>query len=166
MPHQDQIEQKIFDFFQIAQKVKSWQQKGEKVVFTNGCFDLLHKGHIQYMAQAADLGDRLVVGVNSDRSVQQLGKGDLRPIKDEQTRAIILSSFTFVSGVVIFNEETPYELIQQIKPNILVKGGDWKINEIVGGDVVMANGGEVQTIEFVEGYSTTNYVEKILNAKS
>lgn len=151
---------------EIARKVDSWRKRGESIVFTNGCFDLLHLGHIEYLSQTADLGDRLIVGVNSDSSVQQLGKGNLRPIKDEKTRASIIAALGFVSAVVIFSEDTPYDLITRVMPDVLVKGGDWKKADIIGSDLVEANGGRVQTIAFLEGHSTTNYVEKIQNGKS
>lgn len=161
--HLNNIYKKIIDSRDIPSRIKGWRKKGESIVFTNGCFDLLHKGHIEYLAQAADLGDRLVIGVNADVSVKQLGKGDLRPIKDEQTRALILAALQFVTAVVIFEEDTPYELISIIIPDVLVKGGDWKKEDIVGADLVEANGGQVRTIKFVDGYSTTNYVNKIKN---
>lgn len=163
MSNLNSLYKKIIDSRQIATKVNSWRKRGESIVFTNGCFDLLHKGHIEYLAKTADLGDRLIIGLNSDNSVKQLGKDALRPIKDEETRSIILAALQFVSAVVIFEEDTPYELISTIIPDILVKGGDWKIEDIVGADIVEASGGQVRTINFVEGFSTTNYVEKIKN---
>lgn len=134
--------------------------KKRKIVFTNGCFDVLHRGHIQYLAQAAGLGDSLVIGLNTDESVKKL-KGPSRPYLDENTRAMILASLSFVTAVVLFNEETPYELIKIVQPDKLVKGGDYKVEEIVGYDIVKARGGEVLTIELVEGYSSTGIIDKI-----
>lgn len=161
MSYLNNIQNKIVDKLAIKDRVNQWKNENKKVVFTNGCFDLLHKGHVQYLATTADLGDKLVVGLNSDRSVKQLGKGDLRPIKDQETRALILSAFEFVDAVVIFDEETPYSLIEVIVPDVIAKGGDWKKQDIVGADIVENNGGVVKSIKFIEGYSTTNYVEKI-----
>ena len=134
--------------------------KKRKIVFTNGCFDVLHRGHIQYLAQAAGLGDSLVIGLNTDESVKKL-KGPSRPYLDENTRAMILASLSFVTAVVLFNEETPYELIKIVQPDKLVKGGDYKVEEIVGYNIVKARGGEVLTIELVEGYSSTGIIDKI-----
>lgn len=130
------------------------------IVFTNGCFDVLHQGHIQYLSQAADLGDVLVVGLNTDSSVKKL-KGPSRPYLDEQSRALILASLGFVSAVVLFDEETPYNLIKRIQPHCLVKGGDYKVEEIVGYDLVKARGGQVLTLPLVEGYSSTGIMDKI-----
>ena len=166
MSHLSQVHNKIVSSNKIASLSKDWNSDGETIVFTNGCFDLLHLGHIEYLAQAADLGSKFIIGLNSDQSVKLLGKGNLRPIKDEQTRATILAALEFVSAIVIFAEETPYQLISSIVPNVLVKGGDWKIDAIVGAVIVTKNGGQVISIPFVEGYSTTNYVEKIQNGKS
>jgi rfaE bifunctional protein nucleotidyltransferase chain/domain len=132
-----------------------------KVVFTNGCFDILHLGHIEYLAKAANLGDVLVIGMNSDHSVHRI-KGDSRPINDEHSRSMVLASLEFVTAVVLFDEETPYELIKIIQPDILVKGRDYKIKEIVGHDIVLAKGGKVKTIELTLGYSTTGIEQKIL----
>lgn len=134
--------------------------KGEKIVFTNGCFDILHVGHIQYLEQAADLGDVLVVGLNSDRSVRAL-KGTNRPINGEADRAKMLASLGCVDYVVIFDEDTPYALIKGVQPDILVKGGDYRVDEVVGRDIVEAKGGEVKILPFVEGKSTTGIIEKI-----
>jgi rfaE bifunctional protein nucleotidyltransferase chain/domain len=136
--------------------------KKKSVVFTNGCFDILHSGHIHYLAEASDLADQLVVGLNTDASVKKI-KGPSRPYLDEQTRALILASLGFVSAVVMFDEETPYELIKKIHPNFLVKGGDYKPEEIVGYDIVKAKGGKVLTIPIVEGFSSTGIINKIRN---
>jgi rfaE bifunctional protein nucleotidyltransferase chain/domain len=135
--------------------------KEKKIVFTNGVFDLLHLGHIDYLSKAKDLGDFLVVGVNSDDSVKRLGKGDNRPIKDEISRSTIMASLRFIDMVIIFDEDTPYEIIKLVQPDILVKGADYKPEEIVGYDVVTAKGGKVITIDFLPGYSTTAIEKKI-----
>lgn len=162
----NRIHKKIVSQSEIVSKANSWRKRGEAIVFTNGCFDLLHRGHVEYLAKAADLGERLIIGLNTDNSVKRQGKGELRPIKDEQTRAMVLAAFQFVSAVVLFDDDTPYELIASILPDVLVKGGDWKLDQIVGADIVEANGGQVRTIPFVDGYSTTNYVKKILDGKN
>ncbi len=131
----------------------------KKIVFTNGCFDLLHVGHVRYLNQAKSCGDILVLGLNSDASVKVL-KGPSRPIQGENDRAEILSNLNAIDFVVIFNEETPLELIKKVKPDVLVKGGDWKPEQIVGSDVVLAYGGKVESLQFVEGKSTTNLIAK------
>ncbi len=148
-----------------AQKqVQAWKANNEKVVFTNGCFDLIHYGHLQYLEQSRSLGDRLVVGVNSDASVSRL-KGNHRPIKDQKTRESLLASLQYVDLVVIFEEDTPLRLIQLLLPDVLVKGGDYTIENIVGAQEVIENGGEVHTLTFVPGYSTSNYEKKIQSFK-
>lgn len=131
----------------------------KKIVFTNGCFDLLHVGHIRYLQQAKSLGDCLVVGINSDESVKRL-KGPTRPIQNENDRAEILAALGCVDFTILFSEDTPLELIKKVKPQLLVKGGDWKIEQIVGSDFVLAHGGEVRSLQFVDGRSTTNIIEK------
>ena len=141
-------------------QVHAWQQQGMDVVFTNGCFDLLHKGHILYLEEASRQGDKLIVAINADKSVSKL-KGKHRPIKDEDNRSLIMSAFSFVDLVVIFHEETPLELIEMITPDVLVKGGDWSPDQIVGSDYVTNNGGSVLSLQFVEGYSTTALENKI-----
>ena len=145
---------------ELARTLAIWNFRGKKIVFTNGCFDILHRGHIEYLAKAASLGDYLVVGLNSDDSVRRL-KGESRPIMDEESRALALASLRFVEKVIIFPEDTPYELISFLKPHVLVKGRDYKPHEIVGYDIVKHNGGKVVTIDFVEGYSTTSLIEKL-----
>ncbi len=140
--------------------VKSWQAKSEKVVFTNGCFDLLHLGHVDYLEKARNLGDRLVIGLNTDDSVSRF-KGPERPLQDQTSRARILAALQFVDAVVFFNEDTPLNLISELLPNVLVKGSDYLAENIVGADVVKKAGGKVETIDFVPGYSTTRIVEKI-----
>jgi rfaE bifunctional protein nucleotidyltransferase chain/domain len=134
--------------------------KGEKTVFTNGCFDILHQGHVDYLSKAADLGTKLIVGVNSDDSVKRLGKDKNRPIQDENSRSIIIAALHFVDLVIIFNEDTPIELINIVNPKVLVKGSDYEIKDIVGHEFVLGNGGVVKTIDFLEGFSTTKIVEK------
>lgn len=131
----------------------------KKIVFTNGCFDLLHIGHVRYLQEARSLGDILVVGVNSDRSVQVL-KGPTRPIQNQNDRAEILAALACVDYTVIFDEQTPERLIHEVRPDILVKGGDWKISEIVGSDFVLAKGGQVRSLQFIDGRSTTKIIEK------
>ncbi|MBK7869972.1 MAG: D-glycero-beta-D-manno-heptose 1-phosphate adenylyltransferase [Saprospiraceae bacterium] len=156
------ITAKIQDWKQIQATVDAWQKAGQKVVFTNGCFDILHYGHIHYLAQARDLGNKLVIGLNSKDSVCRL-KGPNRPINDETTRQYLLASLEFVDAVVVFEQDTPLELIQIILPDVLVKGGDWQPKDIIGSDVVLANGGEVRSLPYIEGYSTTAIEQKIRN---
>jgi rfaE bifunctional protein nucleotidyltransferase chain/domain len=141
----------------IAEQAKA---DGKKMVFSNGCFDLVHRGHVEYLAKAADLADIFVLGLNTDASVQRL-KGANRPLQDEEARAILMAGFAFIDYVVLFDEDTPYELIDLVKPDVLVKGNDYKAEDVVGYDIVTKNGGTVQTIELTEGYSTTNIVNKI-----
>jgi len=136
------------------------ENKGKKIVFTNGCFDILHKGHVTYLSEAKKLGDLLIVGLNSDASVKRL-KGNERPINNEDDRKFVLSQLKSVDFVEIFNEDTPLSLIMKIMPRILVKGGDWKIDQIVGGKEVIENGGDVFSLNFVDGYSTTSIINKI-----
>ena len=168
----DVIQAKIYTLEAFGPHINVWRFKGDKIVFTNGCFDIIHRGHIDYLAKASDLGGQLIVGINSDASVKRLGKSSSRPLQDEQTRAQILASLHFVSGVIIFDEDTPLELIKFVKPEVLVKGADYDANEtnkeskkyIVGSDVVKANKGEVKTIEFLDGFSTSKIEEKIKKA--
>jgi len=138
-----------------------WQFQGKKIVFTNGCFDILHLGHIDYLSKAKDMGDLLIIGLNTDLSVSKV-KGKNRPIQNENSRAMVLASLGFVDVVVFFGEDTPYNLIKITQPDILVKGADYKPEDIVGYDIVKNKGGEVVTIEFLEGYSTTAIEKKIL----
>jgi len=155
------IQTKIFTEVQLFIPILNrWKKAGETVVFTNGCFDLVHRGHIDSLAKAADLGDRLIVGLNSDVSVKLL-KGENRPLIDQQSRAILLASLLMVDAVVLFDEETPYELINSIRPNVLVKGTEYQIEEIAGSDIVLASGGKVERIELTEGFSTTDIIQKI-----
>ena len=138
-----------------------WRFKDDKIVFTNGCFDLIHLGHIDYLSKAADLGNKLIIGLNTDKSVSKL-KGNNRPVKDEQSRATILASFSFIDAVVLFEEDTPLNLIKAIKPDLLVKGGDYDVEKIVGYQEVRAYGGEVKVLEFLKGYSSTLLENKII----
>lgn len=155
------IRSKIFSWEAIKRECEVAFLKRKKVVFTNGCFDLMHLGHIEYLAKAADLGGMLIVGVNTDDSIRRI-KGHHRPITDENSRAIVLASLSFVSAVVLFDENTPYELIKHIQPDILVKGNDYIVTDIVGYDIVTAKGGQVVTIELTEGYSTSAIESHIL----
>jgi len=159
----DILKQKIMTWDQVAIQSEQWTQNGETIVFTNGCFDILHYGHVDYLAGAADLGNHLVIGLNSDTSVSRL-KGPDRPVNDENTRAFILAAMDFISAVVIFDQPTPLELIQIVKPKILVKGGDYEAQSVVGYDFVTSNGGDVKILPFVDGYSTTSLIKKILKS--
>jgi rfaE bifunctional protein nucleotidyltransferase chain/domain len=143
-------------------KIDTWRAKGHKIVFTNGCFDLLHPGHVQYLKDAAALGDKLVVGLNSDSSVARL-KGENRPINDMLFRKYMLAALKPVDLVIVFEEDTPRLLIESIKPDLLVKGGDYTIDGVVGADLVAAYGGEVRILSFLEGYSSTSIIHKIIS---
>lgn len=145
------------DFKKIREKLRS---ENKKLVFTNGCFDILHKGHVSYLNEAKSLGDFLIIGVNSDSSVRKL-KGNGRPVNNENDRAFLLDNLKPVDAVLIFHEDTPYELIKNIIPDFLVKGGDWKEDEIVGSDTVKENGGKVISLKFIDNYSTTGILGKI-----
>ena len=146
------------EFNNIRQDIR---KKNKKLVFTNGCFDLIHRGHVAYLNEAKSLGDFLVIGLNSDSSVKKLDKGANRPFNNENDRAFVLDNLKAVDYVIIFSEDTPYNLIKNITPDYLVKGGDWKEEDIVGSDVVKANGGKVISLKFVENYSTTSLIKKI-----
>jgi len=150
----------ITDPVALDRLIAVWKFKENKIVFTNGCFDLIHRGHIEYLAKASALGDVLVVGLNTDASVRSI-KGRSRPLQDEYSRALILAAMRFVDFVVLFDEDTPENLIRKIQPDVLVKGGDYKPSEIVGYNIVTAKGGKVLTIELVENYSTTKLIKKI-----
>ncbi len=151
---------KIKSLEEARKKVAEWKSKGQKVVFTNGCFDLIHLGHVDYLEKARNLGDKLVLGLNTDDSVSRF-KGPERPLQDQTSRARVLAAFQFIDLVVFFNDDTPLDLITELQPSILVKGSDYLAENIVGADVVKRSGGEVKTIDFVPGYSTTRIVEKI-----
>ncbi len=154
------IQSKIFTWDQLQRQLAIWRFKDKKIVFTNGCFDILHLGHIEYLAHARDLGHVLIVGLNSDESVRRL-KGQHRPVNKENAREVTLAALGFVDGVVVFNEDTPQKLIELVQPDVLVKGKDYDGKLIVGADIVKARGGDVVTIEIVKGYSTTHTIEKI-----
>jgi D-glycero-beta-D-manno-heptose 1-phosphate adenylyltransferase len=155
------LKRKLHNRETLAKALAIWRFQGKQIVFTNGCFDLLHLGHIDYLSKAADCGDILVVGLNTDASVSRI-KGKARPITDEYSRSAILAALSFVDAVILFEEDTPYELIRFIEPDILVKGNDYRTEDIVGYDIVKAKGGIIQTIELVEGYSTSLIEMKIL----
>ncbi|MBO4581922.1 MAG: D-glycero-beta-D-manno-heptose 1-phosphate adenylyltransferase [Bacteroidales bacterium] len=164
MNHSSCIENKIYPVNADLSIVEQWRKEGKRLVFTNGCFDLVHRGHLVYLAQAAEKGDKLIIGLNSDASVRCI-KGEHRPVTDEYSRAYLLASLFFVDAVILFDELTPYELIQRVQPDVLVKGSDYKPEDIVGADIVLAKGGEVTTIHFLPGYSTTSIIEKIQQEK-
>ena len=154
------IEEKIILSDKIEKRTNLWRFLNNRIVFTNGCFDILHRGHIEYLAAAADLGSKLIIGLNSDASVSRL-KGSGRPINSFQDRALALASLRFTDGIVEFDEDTPLHLIRMVKPDFLVKGGDYSQSEIVGANDVETNGGEIVVISFTEGYSTTSFLKKI-----
>ena len=153
-------EEKIVTRVQAEDLVTEWKSAGNKIVFTNGCFDILHMGHVDYLEKARNLGDKLIIGLNTDNSVSRF-KGSERPIQDQHSRARVMAALSSVDAVVLFDEDNPLELISALLPDILVKGSDYLAENIVGADVVKKNGGEVKTIDFVSGYSTSNIVKKI-----
>jgi D-beta-D-heptose 7-phosphate kinase/D-beta-D-heptose 1-phosphate adenosyltransferase len=161
----DSIPKKITDLHTLCFKVAAWRATGKTIAFTNGCFDILHEGHIYSLSQAAKEADLLIVGVNSDASIKRL-KGNDRPINHEQSRALILASLAVVDAVVIFEEDTPLQLIQALLPDALVKGGDYTIDQIVGSKEIIANGGKVVINPIVEGYSTTGIIQQIKSSYS
>jgi len=158
------LKSKLYTLDALKAETDKWKANGDKVVFTNGVFDLLHIGHISYLAAAAGLGQKLIIGLNSDASTRRL-KGPTRPVNDEYSRSIMLASIFFIDAVVLFEEDTPIIPITTLLPDILVKGGDYSIDQIVGAPEVMANGGEVKAIEFVDGYSSSNIIDKIKGRK-
>lgn len=157
------IQHKIFTLSSIYHQLNIWRFGQQKIVFTNGCFDIMHLGHIDYLSKAADMGTKLIIGLNSDTSTQKL-KGNTRPINNELSRSALLAALFFVDAVVIFDEATPLNLINHIKPDVLVKGADYTIPTIVGANEVLKYGGKVTTIPLIEGYSTSAIEQKILNA--
>lgn len=163
MSFHQQLKNKIVSKEDALHKINAQKLSGKKVVFTNGCFDIIHPGHVDYLSQARDLGDLLILGLNTDNSVKRLQKAPNRPINNEQARASVLAALASIDLIILFDEETPYELIKYLQPNVLVKGDDYQVEKIVGYDVVTANGGKVITIPFLEGYSTTNLIKKILS---
>lgn len=163
------IQSKIADVPTALHRVMAWRLKQDKVVFTNGCFDILHQGHVTYLAQAAGLGNRLIIGLNTDTSVKRQGKGEERPVNPEHARAMVLAALGFVDLVVLFDGDTPLDLISTLKPDVLVKGADYDPEQkdasardyIVGSDIVRAYGGQVAAIPLVEGFSTTSILGKL-----
>jgi len=148
---------KIDEFISIRENIR---KDGKSLVFTNGCFDIIHRGHVEYLNQAKSLGDYLIIGVNSDNSVKKL-KGKSRPINKENDRAFVLDNLKAVDFVIIFNEDTPYEIIKKTLPDFLVKGGDWKEEDIVGADIVKSNGGKVLSLKYIKDYSTTSIIKEL-----
>ncbi|MEK0439335.1 MAG: hypothetical protein RLZZ504_251 [Bacteroidota bacterium] len=155
---------KIWTWDEAKSHISQFRAEGKKMVFTNGCFDILHAGHVHYLEAAAELGDGLLVALNTDESVQRLEKSPARPLQSETSRSHVMAALGFVSGVVLFNQDTPKEIIEYITPQILVKGADYSIENIVGADWVLQHGGEVKTLDFLPGYSTTQIEKKILAA--
>lgn len=158
------IENKIYSLESLKNKLNFWRFKDQKIVFTNGCFDLLHLGHIDYLSKASEHGDVLIIGLNTDKSVANL-KGKGRPITDEKSRATILASLFFVDAIILFEEETPINLIEFVQPDVLIKGSDYQVEDIVGYELVKTKGGEIITIDFLPGYSTTSIENKIKGLK-
>ncbi|CAO80272.1 Glycerol-3-phosphate cytidyltransferase [Candidatus Cloacimonas acidaminovorans str. Evry] len=158
------LQNKIIPYSEIAELSQKLHQQGKKIVFTNGCFDILHCGHILYLEKAKALGDILILGLNSDASVKRL-KGNNRPIVSEKERALVVAGLESVDYVCIFAQDTPYELIDLIQPDVLVKGGDWTIDKIVGADIVQKKGGKVLSLNYEQGFSTTNIIERIKQDK-
>lgn len=148
---------RVREFLNIRKRLK---EQNKKLVFTNGCFDILHRGHIEYLEQAKSLGDFLVVGLNSDASVKRI-KGDSRPVNNENDRAFVLDSLKMIDAIIIFSEDTPYNIIKEVVPDFLVKGGDWSEDEIVGADIVIKSGGKVISLKYVNNYSTTGTINKL-----
>jgi rfaE bifunctional protein nucleotidyltransferase chain/domain len=153
-------ESKIIDLPSAVQQVEEWRKKGEKIVFTNGCFDLVHIGHVDYLEKARNLGSKLVLGLNTDQSISRI-KGPQRPIVPQYSRARVMAALGFVDAVIFFEEDTPIRLIEALKPDILVKGDDYTLERIIGADFVINNGGSVQTVPLVKGFSTSNIINKI-----
>ncbi len=155
---------KIWTIDECQEKIQNIKNQGKTIVFTNGCFDIIHAGHVHYLNETAQLADFMIVAINSDSSVQRMEKSPARPLQSQESRCLVMSAFEFVDAVVVFDEDTPLEIIQKITPNILVKGGDYTIETIVGANWVLQHGGEVKTINFVNGYSTTAIEQKIIQA--
>ena len=160
MKHLEKIYDKILNRESLEEKLNLWRKEGKTIVFSNGCFDILHRGHVEYLSKAADLGDILIIGLNTDTSVKRI-KGPSRPVNDEKARAVVLAALEFVDAIMFFDEDTPYNLIKNVQPDVLVKGKDYKAEDIVGYDIVTNKGGKVETIELVEGFSTTNILNSM-----
>lgn len=165
MNQSQQVQSKVFTKTNLEKHLNIWRLLGKKIAFTNGVFDIIHKGHLSLLSEAAGTADILIVAVNADSSVKRL-KGNSRPINDEFTRTLLLASLLIVDCVIIFEEDTPLELIKMIKPDVLIKGGDYTQETIVGADIVTENGGEIRIIPLSEGYSTTNTINSILKDRS
>jgi D-glycero-beta-D-manno-heptose 1-phosphate adenylyltransferase len=164
MDPMQQLQQKIIPMNAIGTLTRKWKQEEENIVFTNGCFDLIHRGHVDYLARAAGMGTKLIIGLNTDASVSRI-KGSGRPFQDEISRAMVLASLFFTDAVVLFGEDTPYKLIREIIPDILVKGADYHAEDIVGYDLVTTAGGLVKTLDYLPGYSTTAIMNRIKQAQ-
>lgn len=158
------IKSKILDGKSLRRWLDDCRRNNKSIVFSNGCFDIIHRGHVEYLAKASDLGDKFIIGLNTDASVKRL-KGPSRPVNNQEARAIVLAAFQFVDAVALFDEDTPYGLIKEVQPDVLVKGNDYKPEDVVGYDIVTAKGGIVTTVELVEGYSTTGTIAKMKDAK-
>ena len=154
------LEEKLLSPNNLKEKILKWKKNNDKIVFTNGCFDLLHPGHVAYLYEAASLGNKLIIGLNTDQSVKKL-KGEARPVNNEYSRAILLATMFFIDAIILFDEETPLQLINKIKPDVLVKGGDYTIENIVGAKETLELGGKVEVLSFLEGYSSSAIIEKI-----
>lgn len=158
------LEQKIKSLYEVILLTKNWKAQGQRIIFTNGCFDILHEGHVRYLTEAKSKGDKLIIGLNSDASVKKL-KGPNRPINNEKARAVILAALAAVDLVVLFNDDTPSVLIDAILPDVLIKGGDYKPEDIVGYDTVISYGGQVLSLQYYEGNSTTQTIAKLKDQK-
>ena len=163
MSYHKKLSEKFHTKESLKTLLSQWNLENKELVFTNGCFDILHRGHVEYLSHARDLGDKLILGLNTDASVKRLGKSPERPINSQETRATILAALECVDAIVLFDEDTPLELIDFVQPDILVKGSDYKAEDIVGYDIVKAKGGKVITIQLVDGFSTTKLIEKLKN---
>lgn len=160
MPTLQSIKSKIVDFSETRNLVSKWKSEGKSVIFTNGCFDVLHYGHVSYLAEASALGDKMIIGLNSDASVRRL-KGETRPINGQMERATLLAALSFVDAVVVFDEDTPENLIKEVRPDYLVKGGDYTFDTIVGAKFVSSYGGNVITIPLVENFSSSSIIKRL-----
>ncbi|TVR78941.1 MAG: D-glycero-beta-D-manno-heptose 1-phosphate adenylyltransferase [Chitinophagaceae bacterium] len=163
MPKIDFVKSKIADADALMRLINVWRFQSNKIVFTNGCFDLLHKGHLHLLLNATNSDEKLIVAINSDKSVRKL-KGSSRPIMDEESRLLLVASLSYVDAVILFEEDTPLELIKLIKPDFIVKGGDYKEEDVVGADFIKEYNGEVRIIDLLEGFATSSIEEKIRNA--
>ncbi len=156
----EELKSRICDEHTLAQRINQWRLRDEKIVFTNGCFDLLHSGHLKLLSEAKSQGQRLIVAVNTDDSVQKL-KGPNRPVKNQNERSLCLASVLFIDAVILFSEDTPERLIRFVKPDVLVKGSDYSVETVVGADFVIKNGGRVHLVELIEGKSSSNLIDRL-----